>query len=124
MAGPAVVDAIDATLEELLLRRVRRLGAGPASSLIGFRPPESNWVGSLGSALALNVYLVDLRENRRLRSNERSPTSVNGSVVDELAPMRVDRHYLISAWSADEDASERARAEHELLWDVVAVFAN
>jgi hypothetical protein len=120
----AVVDAIDATLEELLLRRVTRLGQGPASSVIGFRPPEWNWASGLGSALALNVYLVDLRENRRLRSNERSPRSVNGSVVDDLAPMRVDRHYLISAWSADTDASERARAEHELLWDVVAVFAN
>jgi uncharacterized protein DUF4255/carboxypeptidase family protein len=122
MAGP--VDAIDATLEQLLLRRVTRLGQGPASALISFRPPESNWAQNLGSALALNVYLVDLRENRRLRSNERSPRAVNGGVVDELVPMRVDRHYLISAWSADGDLSERARAEHELLWDVVAVFAN
>jgi hypothetical protein len=123
MADP-VVDAIDATLEELLLRRVKRLGQGAASALVTFRPPEWNWAQSLGSALALSVYLVELRENRRLRSNERSPRSVNGSVVDQLAPMRVDRHYLISAWSADTDPSERARAEHALLWDVVAVFAN
>jgi hypothetical protein len=120
----SVVDAIDATLQELLLRRVTRLGQGATSALISFRPPESNWAQNLGLALALNVYLVDLRENRRLRSNGRSQRSVNGSVMDELAPMRVDRHYLISAWSADTDASERARAEHELLWDVVAVFAN
>jgi Pvc16 N-terminal domain/Carboxypeptidase regulatory-like domain len=121
MAGP--VDAIDSTLEQLLLRRVTRLGPGAVSSQIGFQPPASNW-SSAGSPLALNVYLVDLREDRRLRSTDRSPRSVNGSVVYELAPMRLDRHYLISAWSQDTDLSERARTEHELLSEVVAVLAN
>jgi hypothetical protein len=38
--------------------------------------------------------------------------------------MQLNRHYLISAWSSDSDASERARAEHELLSEVVAVLAN
>lgn len=123
MAGQ-IADAVDATLEELLLRRVKRLGPGASSAQVGFQPPESTWAANAGTALAVNVYLVDLRENRRLRSNERSPRPVNGTVVDELAPMRVDRHYLISAWSSDTHLSERARTEHELLWDVVAVFAN
>jgi hypothetical protein len=118
-----ILDAVDATLEELLIRRVTRLGPGAVSSQIGFQPPASNW-SSTGSPLALNVYLVDLREDRRLRSNDRSPRSVNGSVVQELAPMRLDRHYLISAWSQDTDLSERARTEHELLSEVVAVLAN
>jgi hypothetical protein len=121
MAGQ-ILDAVDTSLEELLLRRVARLGA--SSAQIGFQPPESNWAQNLGGALALNVYLVDLREHRRLRSNERFPRSVNGSVVAEVAPMRVDRHYLLSAWSKDTDASARARVEHELLWEVVAVLAN
>jgi Pvc16 N-terminal domain/Carboxypeptidase regulatory-like domain len=123
MAGQ-ILDAVDATLEELLLRRVKQLGPGASSAQIGFRPPELNWAQNAGGALALNVYLVDLRENRRLRSNERYPRSVNGSVVDDLAPMRVDRHYLISAWSSDSDLSERTRVEHELLWDVITVLAN
>jgi uncharacterized protein DUF4255/carboxypeptidase family protein len=124
MAVVPVVDAVDATLEELLIRRVTRLGAGALSSQIGFQPPEANWMPAMGRPVALNVYLVDLREDRRLRSNERFPRSVNGGVVQELAPMRLDRHYLISAWSQDADLSERARTEHELLSEVVAVLAN
>src|SRR5689334_24359334 len=123
MAGQ-IADAVDATLEELLLRRFASLGPPASSAKVGFQPPESTWAANVGATLALNVYLVDLRENRRLRSNERSPSSVNGSVVDELAAMRVDRHYLISAWSSDSDVSERAKTEHELLWDAVAVFGN
>jgi hypothetical protein len=122
MAGP--IDAVDATLEELLLRRVTSLGPGATAGQIGFRPPESSWASNLGNRLALNVYLVDLRENRGLRSNERYPRPVNGSIVEERAPMRLDRHYLVSAWSSDNDLSDRARKEHELLSEVVGVLAN
>jgi len=118
------LDPVDATIEELLLRRVTGLGQGASKAQVSFRTPEWNWAQNLASRRGLNVYLVDLRENRRLRSNDRQPHSVNGSVVDEPAPIRVDRHYLVSAWSNDSDLSERARAEHELLWEVVAVLSN
>ena len=48
---------------------------------------------------ANNVYLVDLSENRKFRSNERVRNFSNGVVTEEPAPVRMDFHYLVSAWS-------------------------
>jgi hypothetical protein len=50
------------------VRRRRRCG-----EQMGFRPPDTQWVQEVKNIQlnALNVYLVDLRENRKLRSNER-----------------------------------------------------
>ena len=47
---------------------------------------------------ALNVYLVDLRENRQLRSNERVREAKRHRQRNTSA-RRVDCHYLITAWS-------------------------
>ncbi len=123
-----VIDALDATLKELLLRRVEqlRLPAPPVTDAqVGFQPPDRDWrsvVKGLGTRLALNVYLVDLREKRRLRSNERVTYHDAGSVLEEPAPMRLDCHYLITAWSPATEAAGRTVAEHALLSDVVAVL--
>jgi hypothetical protein len=41
---------------------------------VGFRPPDNHWrdeVNTLGeNDAALNIYLFDVRENRKLRTNE------------------------------------------------------
>jgi hypothetical protein len=127
-----VVDAVDATLQELLLRRVQllRLPTPPGTisrSQVSFQPPDRDWrsaVGRLGTKRALNVYLVDLRENRRLRSNDRIRHSESGLVFDDPLPMRLDCHYLVSAWSPATDLSDAAVQEHELISEVVALLAN
>lgn len=123
-----VIDALDATLRELLMRRVQqlRLPTPPVTDAqVGFQPPDREWrsvVKGLGARLALNVYLVDLRENRRLRSNERIARHNAGSTIEEPAPMRLDCHYLITAWSPATEAAGRTVAEHMLLSDVVTVL--
>jgi hypothetical protein len=76
--------------------------------------------------------LVDIRENRKLRSNEVfRQYDAAGAVFDELpAPTRADCHYLITAWSpADEDLSDPENGahggtgeEHELLHQVASVL--
>ena len=73
---------------------------------------------------ALNVYLTELRENRKLRSNERTRSVVGGVISEEAAPMRVDCHYLITAWSPAEESAGRTQDEHELLGEVLAVLAT
>jgi hypothetical protein len=73
---------------------------------------------------ALNIYLVDLRENRKLRSNERVRTIENGVVSEEPAPARIDCHYLLSAWSpaAPGPAIEPILDEHTLLYQAAEVL--
>lgn len=101
-------------------------------SQVGFRPPDDDWIAYVNSLTvagapvnALNVYLIELRENRKLRSNEVMRV-VNGGVVSETqAPMRLDCHYLITAWSPASvtPALEPAWDEHALLYDAAAVLA-
>jgi hypothetical protein len=68
------------------------------------------------------VYLVELRDNRRLRSNERERQLLpGGQLADVRAPERLDCHYLISAWSPAQVTPpiEPTLDEHALLYDVV-----
>jgi hypothetical protein len=69
---------------------------------------------------ALNVYLLDLIENRELRSNERMRQVKNGLVRQSSAPRRIDCHYLITAWSpaSATPAVEPSVDEHSLLYKV------
>lgn len=67
---------------------------------IGFEPPDENWrkyVSGLNKP-ALNIYLVDLRENHTNRTNESLREVRNGIVIEIPAPRWVDCHYLITAW--------------------------
>jgi hypothetical protein len=105
-----------------------------SDSQVGFQPPDEDWRGYVknlqvgGSAAeALNVYLVDLRDNRRLRSNERLRTVVDGGARESAAPRRVDCHYLVSAWSPADvvpPGLEPTIDEHRLLSDVAQALAG
>jgi hypothetical protein len=137
-----MIDHLDALLHRLFRNSIAEL---TADTQVRFQPPDEDWrslvptitdgAGNPGNSL--NVYLVDLRENRKLRTNERE-RMVQGSDIFEVPPARrVDCHYLISAWSPvsvtiaidptlDEHAllAEAARvlgASDEL--DPVAIFA-
>jgi hypothetical protein len=93
---------------------------------VGFQPPDEDWRGHVTNLQrnALNVYLVDLRENRKLRSNERIREPQNGIISETPAPRRVDCHYLITAWSPAETtpAVEPTLDEHALLGVVTGVL--
>src|SRR5688572_20264745 len=95
-------------LDLLLLRLLRwQVGELTSNSQVRFQPPDEDWRAMVPNiadangnpANALNVYLADLRENRRLRTNERERTYVGSDVYVTPPPRRVDCHYLISAWS-------------------------
>jgi hypothetical protein len=96
---------------------------------VGFEPPDDNWrtyVTGL-KEVALNIYLVDLRENRILRSNQRVRDFQDGSITETPAPRKMDCHYLISAWSpatANLPTVEPTVDEHALLYKVTASLMN
>ena len=114
-------------LADLLLFRLFRWQVAELSGdlQVRFQPPDDDWRNAvpgitdmLGNpAGSLNVYLADVRENRRLRSNEPERRAV-GLDIHEMPPARrVDCHYLISAWSpvSVSPATEPTLDEHALL---------
>lgn len=117
-----MIEYIDRMLRHLLISRVDQL----TDAQVRFEPPDENWRTFVSNLqhLALNVYLVELEENRQLRTNERSLSNVTGLVVSELAPRRIDLHYLITAWSpaTPNQAIEPTVDEHALLYRAAAAL--
>ena len=126
-----MIEFLDQMLRQLFVNSVDEI-VDP--SQVGFDPPDDKWrnyVSGLnvnGTPVdALNVYLVDLRENRTLRSNERVRDLRDGTFSEAPRPRRMDCHYLISAWSSAAAATDQltpAFDEHELLYNVTAALMN
>ena len=99
-----MIDHLDTLLFRLFRWKVAELSG---NSQVRFQPPDDAWRalvptisdGFGNPANSLNIYLIELRENRKLRTNERDRVTVGFDVYETPAPRRVDCHYLISAWS-------------------------
>jgi hypothetical protein len=124
-----MIDALDKMIRRLLLDGVAQL-TDPLQ--VRFEAPDQDWLDYLSDlspagspVLGVDCYLVELRENTMLRSNEWLQTEQNGSVFREPAPMRVDLHYLVSAWDSAtiSETLEPGLEEHKLLYAVLAVLA-
>jgi hypothetical protein len=105
-------DDLDATLLQLLTDAAipPALGALRAAD-ISFEPPDRSFTPPQDT---LNLYLVDIKENRVLRDAVPFDTRLNGSTTFRRPPLRVDCTYLVTAWSANNGGA-RAAAEHRLL---------
>lgn len=123
-----MIQLLDNLLRQLLIEQVAEL---TDEAQVRFQPPDQDWrtyVSNLvvvgNPANAVNIYLADVRENRKLRSNERIRTVENGMVNEEPAPVRMDLHYLVSAWSpaAVSPAIEPTLDEHALLYQLTAAL--
>lgn len=84
---------------------------------VSFVPPNSAWSSQTPPGPRLSVYLVDVRENVKLRSNEHTETRTKTAVVARRKPYRMDCHYLISAFAPPtaEDVPSPPR-QHALLY--------
>jgi hypothetical protein len=112
-----------------LLRELFKQIPGLDEAHVRFQPPDDDWrnyLATLAPGNALNVYLADLREHRKLRTNEKTSEVKNGIILETLAPYRLDCHYLISAWSSvgHTPALEPTLDEHELLQQVIGLLWN
>jgi hypothetical protein len=126
-----MIDDLHDVLRELFKSQVAGLLQPPLLSVsddqIRFQPPDPDLrshVNGLGTQKVLDLYLVDVRQNRKLRSNARERTLADGVWYEEPAPDRVDFHYLITAWSPATDAEDRTQAEVALLYEVLAVLLD
>jgi hypothetical protein len=95
----------------------------PVSAEIDFVAPDETWRNTV-TGTALNVYLVELRENRKLRSNARTQELVRNVVHEREVPLRLDCHYLLSAQSAAAASYEPMQEEHKLLYKGVQALAR
>jgi Pvc16 N-terminal domain/Carboxypeptidase regulatory-like domain len=120
-----MISGLDNILRDLLVDEVTVL---TSDELVRFESPDDDFRVYLGTlpldAFALNVCLVEVRENRQLRSNERAFTVEDGSYSAEPTPARLDCHYLLSAWSPAKgsQAFEPVLGEHALLYGAAAVL--
>ncbi|MEP6732536.1 MAG: Pvc16 family protein [bacterium] len=114
---------LDTLIRDVLVSQIAAL---TSNAQVRFQPPDSVFRTDVVNmnAMALNVFLVELRDNRKLRSNERLSILDAGVVFTQQAPERMDCHYLISAWSPAQPgpAVEPTIDEHALLYETVSVL--
>jgi hypothetical protein len=72
----------------------------------------------------VNLFLYELKENRELRSNQPVVRRQNGSALIRRPAVRVDCHYLLTAWPGDPTGSEGALRGHRLLSQALAALAR
>lgn len=125
-----MIHHLDNLLRHLFISKIDQISD---EAQVRFQPPDEAWrqyVANLtvnGAPVnALNVYLADVRENRKLRSNQLMRRLENGVVLEDRAPARVDCHYAITAWSpaSSSAALEPTVDEHELLYKTIRVLLH
>ncbi|HPH97414.1 MAG TPA: DUF4255 domain-containing protein [Anaerolineaceae bacterium] len=102
-----MIEDLDDAIRQLLIREI------PISHNevdISFNQPKREWSARL-SRPTLNVFFYDIRENLRLRGSQQwlITRHNDGTVTQKRNPVRVDIHYLVTAWASDSDD------EHSLL---------
>jgi hypothetical protein len=120
----AVLNAVNLMVRDLIQSRIPAL-AGPAQ--VGFEPPDDQWKTAVasGGEDRLNVYLYEIREDLKYRSNERTRSYQEGWIEENRTLERLDCHYLVTAWSPmvySPPVSEPTLDEHNLLYAVIAVL--
>ncbi len=103
-----MIDELDDGLRELLLRE---LPIKNNEVDIAFDQPKRDWSARL-SRPTINLYLHDIRENVKLRREQR-PYELerrSNAVVQQRQPMRVDLHYLVPPWAAAPEDEHRLLA--------------
>ncbi len=115
-------------LDRLIRRTLRQeIPSLATDAHVRFQPPDAGLRADVIAlnAMAIDVYLIELRENRKLRSNERTITVDSGQMSVEQWPTRLACHYLISAWSpVQSTALEPTLDEHMLLYQAAAALLH
>ena len=98
---------LDEVLRELL---VREMPIENGEVDLTFEQPTREWAARL-SRPTLNLFLHDIRENLKLRHSQQWMVEQNtdGTATQRRVPVRVDLHYMITAWANEPDD------EHNLL---------
>jgi len=115
-----MIKDLDDTMAELL--RATLPPSLVQSVAISFATPDGTFPPSSVVLPAIDVFLYDIRENRDLRSNERSiERGQSESLVIRRPPVRVACSYLITAW-ASTASPKPVEDEHYMIGEVMAAL--
>jgi hypothetical protein len=111
-----MIEDLDEALRQLLIREIP-IKNGEVE--ISFDHPKREWSSRL-SRPTINLFLYDLHENTKLRKQPGWTVSSrgNGQVTQEREPLRMDLHYMITAWATE------AEDEHRLLTRSIMALAR
>jgi hypothetical protein len=111
---------LDSTLAELLARELPPKLVEQIS--ISFATPDAQFPPTSVTLPAINLFLYELQENRDLRGGgDLFERQVDGRVLRTVAPVRVDCHYLVTAW-AKSGVQQPEQDEHRMLGEVMRVL--
>jgi len=116
-----MIKDLDDTLKVLLTTKAPP-NSMLANAVINFDLPDSDWRTHV-SALTLNLYLYDIRQNPGMRTSEQLVVrSDDATRVMRIAPpARIDCAYCITAWSI-AGAGAAVFEEHRLLSQALRVL--
>lgn len=102
-----MIDELDEVLRQLL---IRELPVKNGEVNIEFHQPRREWSARL-SRPTLNLFLYHLCENTTLRQPEwEVQRNGDGTATRRRKPVRVDLHYMITAWAAEPEDEHRLLA--------------
>ncbi|MHB1295093.1 MAG: Pvc16 family protein [Anaerolineae bacterium] len=99
-----MISDLDEALRRLL---VRELPIKNGEVNVAFHQPKREWSSRL-SRPTLNLFLHHLSENTTLRQPEwEVKRNDNGTATRQRTPVRMDLHYLITAWAGEPEDEHR-----------------
>jgi hypothetical protein len=103
-----MIEVIDDALKKLL---IRELPIKKNEVDIAFDQPKREWSAKI-SRPTLNLYIYDIHENNKLRMSKQWAATRNpdGTASERRPPLRLDLHYMISAWATDPQDEHRLLA--------------
>lgn len=108
-----MIDAVDDTVRNLIRSE---LDEAYADVSITFDTPDESFPGPAVELPAIDLFLFDIHENHILRDPvPRNLKTEAGTWQRKYPPVRVDFHYLATAWTGEDDT----QGEHRLLGAVM-----
>lgn len=109
-----MIDELDDALRDLL---IRDMPINNNEVDIAFDQPTRDWTSRL-SRPTLNLFMHDVRENNKLRTQQPYLGSTGNGVTATMSasPVRLDVHYMVTAWANDPGD------EHRLLGRMLMVL--
>lgn len=103
-----MLDDLDEVLRQLL---IRELPIKNSEVDIAFDQPKREWSSRI-SRPTLNLFIYDMHENNKLRMSKqwRIESNGDGTATQRRPPVRMDLHYMITAWAADPGDEHRLLA--------------
>jgi hypothetical protein len=111
---------VDSTIAELLKRELPPALVEQVS--ITFATPDGQFPPASVTLPAIDLFLYEIQENRDLRLTDPSvERGADGLATRTFPPVRVDCHYLVTAW-AKAGAQRPEQDEHRMLGEVMRVL--